>query len=315
MSSSKKGWTEQDVPSQEGKVFLVTGANSGLGLETVRVLASRGAQVVLACRDASKGEQAAEKVRAAVPGAKVEVEALDLASLESVRALATKLQGRLEKLDGLCNNAGVMAPPKQQTKEGFELQFGTNHLGHFVLTLALWPLLARTKGSRVVNVSSLYARSGKMDLEDPNWERRRYDEWSAYAQSKLANLLFSLELTRRAQERGEGVLVLSAHPGYSNTNLQNAAATSNPGFISKLFAGVGNRYFAQPAAMGALPQLRALTDPEARAGDYYGPATMLEMGGPAGVVKVHSAGRDAHKALGLWSLSEKLTGASLPPVA
>jgi NAD(P)-dependent dehydrogenase (short-subunit alcohol dehydrogenase family) len=288
MSSQK--WTATDIPDQTGRTVVVTGANSGLGEVTATELARAGASVVLACRDTAKGEQAAARM----PG-DVSVRALDLSDLASVRAFADGI----EALDVLVNNAGVMAPPKRATKDGFELQIGTNHLGHFALT----GLLVDRIRDRVVTVSSFMHHFGKIDLDDLNWERRRYDRWRAYGQSKLANLLFTYELQRRLARTGSDVLALAAHPGYASTNLQSHTESLQDRFMS-----LGNRVMAQSASMGALPSLYAATAPGVHAGSYFGPDGLLEQRGHPKVVSSNAASRDQAMAGALWSMSEQLTG-------
>ena len=288
MSSQK--WTATDIPDQTGRTVVVTGANSGLGQVTATQLARAGATVVLACRDTAKGERAAARM----PG-DVSVRALDLSDLASVRAFADGI----DALDVLVNNAGVMATPKRTTKDGFELQIGTNHLGHFALT----GLLIDRIRDRVVTVSSFMHLFGKIDLDDLNWERRRYDRWRAYGQSKLANLLFTYELQRRLARSGSDVLALAAHPGYASTNLQSHTESLQDRFMS-----FGNRLMAQSAEMGALPSLYAATAPGVHAGSYFGPDGFMEQRGHPKVVSSNAASRDQAMAGALWSMSEQLTG-------
>ncbi len=293
MSSDK--WTAADIPSQDGRTALVTGANSGIGLVAARELARAGARVVLAVRDPARGEKAA----AGIPGER-EVRTLDLADLASVRELAEGWEG---DLDILVNNAGVMAPPEGRTKDGFELQIGTNHLGHFALTNLLLPRIT----DRVVTVSSGGHRIGKIDLDDLNWERRNYSRWPAYGQSKLANLLFTLELERRLEETGSRVRAVAAHPGYSATNLQSH--TQN--FIQNAMMKVTNLVLAQSEEMGALPTLYAATQ-DIPGGSYVGPDGIAEQRGHPKLVGRSGAAKDAGTAKGLWELSEKLTAVSFP---
>jgi NAD(P)-dependent dehydrogenase (short-subunit alcohol dehydrogenase family) len=305
-----KGWASaDDVPAQDGKLAVITGANSGLGLHTARVLAQKGAHVVMACRNVSKAEAAAAEVRAARAGAIVEVAALDLADLDSVARFADELGARHRRLDLLVNNAGLMAIPAQKTRQGFEMQLGTNHVGHFALTARLWPLLAATPGARVVNVSSLYHRRGRMDFDDLFFDKRPYKPWTAYAQSKLANLLFTVELARRAAGR---VLAVAAHPGYAATELQGKGPAQAGSAIMGVMMKISNALFAQSAARGALPQLRAATDGAAAPADYFGPAGLFEARGPAVKVGSTNAARDPEAAARLWQISEQLTGVTLP---
>ena len=271
----------------------MTGANSGLGLVTARELAAGGARVVMAVRDTTRGEQAA----ASVEGER-EVRPLDLADLGSVRSFAAEWDG---EIDLLINNAGLMAPPPGRTKDGFELQIGTNHLGHFALT----NLLLEHVSGRVVNVASGAHRTGKIDLEDLNWERRRYSRWGAYGQSKLANLLFTLELARRLEEAGSPVLAVAAHPGYSSTNLQSHTGSR----LQNGIMAIGNRLVAQSDEQGAWPTLFAATA-DIPSGSYAGPDGFMEARGRPKLVGRSIAAQDAEKARGLWELSERLTGVS-----
>jgi len=286
-------WTVDDIPQQFGRTALVTGANSGLGLQTSIALTRAGARVLMACRNPERAAAALARVRSEVPGATAELVSLDLASLESVRAMAAALD---VDLDLLVCNAGVMAPPRQTTADGFELQLGTNHLGHFALTGLL---LSRLKaGARVVVVSSDAAKMGQINFEDLMGERR-YRRWRAYGQSKLANLLFLRELSRRA---GARLVVAGAHPGYAATNLQNA-----PGLPGAVMA-LGNRVIAQSDAEGALPQLYAATMPDVVTGEYFGPKGWRGLrGAPHRVAPIKTARDDAVGAR-LWSVSEELTG-------
>ena len=255
-------WRFDEMPIQTGRIALVTGANSGLGFETARMLAMRGAEVIMACRNRSKGEQALQRVREAYPAARVSLLPLDLADLGSVEDAATTLSAEHARLDLLINNAGVMVPPFARTKQGFELQFGTNHLGHFALTGRLLPLILETPGSRVVVLSSAGANFGRINLDDLNYEGRRFSKWGAYCQSKLANLMFALELARRLSAARHGTIATAAHPGGAATDLQRDAA---------FFRTVVNPYLAAAPSTGALPTLRAATDPEAGNGSYWGP--------------------------------------------
>ena len=300
-------WTAQDIPDQSGRVAVVTGATSGLGTETAIELARRGAHVVLTARAAAKGEAALARLRAEVPGASAEVAELDLTRLASVREFADRMAERLPRLDLLVNNAGVMATPYERTADGFELQIGTNHLGHVALTARLLPLLLDVPGSRVVTVSSSGHRIGRIDLADLNWERRRYHRWPAYAQSKLANLLFAFELDRRLRRAGAGTASLAAHPGVSRSNL----GRGHTGLLSRVqsVAMSATEFLIQSARQGALPQLRAATDPDLPGGTYVGPGGRAEMRGLPVVVKAKRAAYDEELAGRLWDLSEELTGA------
>jgi NAD(P)-dependent dehydrogenase (short-subunit alcohol dehydrogenase family) len=301
-------WTAADIPDQQGRVAVVTGANSGLGLIAAGALAKAGATVVLACRNTEKGEAAVESVLAESPGATVELESLDLASLDAVRAFAERFRSFHDGLDLLINNAGVMAPPRRQTADGFELQFGTNHLGHFALTGLLLGALEGRQDARVVTVSSTAHKFGRIHFDDLQAERR-YFRWTAYGQSKLANVLFALELERRLRASGSKVKSLAAHPGYSATNLQSAA----PPLLDRVVMAVTNKLLAQSAEMGALPELYAATRPNLEGGLFIGPDGFEEQRGHPKVVRPVKAGRDEESAARLWSVSEELTGVSFPP--
>ncbi|MBI2382539.1 MAG: SDR family NAD(P)-dependent oxidoreductase [Gammaproteobacteria bacterium] len=302
-------WTAADMPSLAGKLAVVTGANSGLGYDTALELARRGAEVVLACRSRDKTEAAMREMRAAAPGAKLEFMALDLADLASVRGFADAFKARRKRLDLLCNNAGVMALPLTRTRDGFEMQIGTNHLGHFALTGLLLDRLQSTPGARIVNVASMAHRWTRgLDLDDLNFERRRYNKWDAYGKSKLANLVFTFELDRRLKKAGGKVLAVAAHPGYSATNLGFAGPAMEKSVLGKLFIEVGNALLAQPAAMGALPTLYAATADDMQCGDYVGPDGWRQMRGHPKKVGCRSLARDPELGTRLWGLSQTLTG-------
>ena len=267
-------WTTADIPDQSGRLAIVTGANSGLGRVTARELARAGAQVVMTCRNEDKGEEAVRAVEVLAPGAELELEQLDLASIDSVRAFAERVRERHPKIDLLINNAGVMAPPRRETADGFELQFGTNHLGHFALTGLLLDTLEGQEDARVVTLSSAAHRGGRIAFDNLEG-RRRYFRWSAYGQSKLANLMFALELDRRLRAAGSTIKSLAAHPGWSATELQ----TTGPPKLDALLMAPVNRFFAQDADMGALPTLYAATEPGLEGGLYIGPDGVGEMRG------------------------------------
>jgi NAD(P)-dependent dehydrogenase (short-subunit alcohol dehydrogenase family) len=303
--SAKRGkWTAADIPDQTGRRAIVTGANSGLGLETARELARAGADVVLACRNVAKGEEAAASIQGDAAGASVEVRALDLGDLSSVRAFAKGFGNG--PLDLLVNNAGIMAPPRGETVDGFETQIGTNHLGHFALTGLLLPALRAAEAPRVVTVSSQAHRTGLIRFSDLQ-SVRGYSRWMAYGQSKLANLLFALELQRRAERNGLSLKSTAAHPGWSATHLQ----TTGPSvFYERAFMAVVNRVYAQSAAMGALPTLYAATVEDLPGGSFIGPDGMGEGRGYPKVVRGTSMARDPEVARRLWEVSEELTGVS-----
>ena len=299
-------WTADDIPDQNGVTALVTGANSGLGLRAATALAAKGARVVLACRDAGRAAAALETVGAAATGPDPSVEALDLASLASIRACAAAIAGSHPHVDVLMNNAGVMAIPKGTTVDGFERQIGTNHLGHFALTGLLLPALLAAPAPRVVTVSSNAHKMGRMRLDDLGFERTRYSRWRAYSQSKLANLLFSSELQRRAVRAGTALTSVAAHPGYAATNLTAGPATGAA--VLKPFLALGDRLLGQPDHMGALPQLYAATMPDVGPDDYWGPDSVREQRGhPTRVGRTRHA-QDEESARLLWECSEELTG-------
>jgi NAD(P)-dependent dehydrogenase (short-subunit alcohol dehydrogenase family) len=298
------GWTAAQIPDQSGRRAVVTGANSGLGLVTARELARAGASVVLACRNTAKGEQALASVRAAAPNAEVRLEALDLADLGSVREFALRLTGQSERLDLLINNAGVMAPPRRTTADGFESQFGTNHLGHFALTGLLLQLLSGAPAPRVITLSSAAHRTGTIKFDDLQRERH-YNNWLAYGQSKLANLMFCFELQRRATAAGSRLLSLAAHPGYSATNLQSAGPAR---FYERWPMAVANRLIAQSADMGALPTLYAATVPGLPGGTFIGPDGFAEARGHPQIVGAADRAYDEAGWRRLWDVSEQLTG-------
>jgi NAD(P)-dependent dehydrogenase (short-subunit alcohol dehydrogenase family) len=300
-------WTEANCPDQSGRTALITGANSGIGWETARVLGGNGAKVVLACRSRERGLEAVQRLNAACPNANATLLEMDLADLESVRESAARFDRDHDRLDLLINNAGLMATPKQRTAQGFEVQFGVNHLGHFALTGLLMPKLLETRGSRVVNVSSNGHRPGRIRFDDLNWESS-YNPWIAYFQSKLANLLFTYELQRRLETSGASAAALAAHPGATQSNLGN----ENPGGLlnTSLYSlrPLIQRFLLQSSAMGALPTLRAAVDPEARGGEYYGPDGLGEMAGHPVRVGSSRRARDVEVARRLWPVSEELTG-------
>jgi NAD(P)-dependent dehydrogenase (short-subunit alcohol dehydrogenase family) len=298
-------WTTHDIPSQAGRTVLITGTG-GLGFEDALALARAGAEVILAGRSRSKGEQAVARIRAEVDGARIGFEQLDLASLASVAALGDRLDSRGARLDVLINNAGVMVPPtRQDTEDGFELQFGTNYLGHFALTAHLLPALKRSDSPRVVTLSSIAARDGSIDFDNLD-AGRDYKPMPAYSQSKLACLMFALELERRSEAAGWGIRSLAAHPGIARTDLLHNA----PGRRSVTGMARSALWFLfQPAAQGALPTLYAATSPDAKGGAYYGPHLFRETRGNPTAAMVPVAAKDLDAASRLWEVSETLTGA------
>ena len=300
-------WTAADVPDQTGRVALVTGANAGLGLETAAVLAERGARVVVAVRDLGKGETAVGEIERRTPNADVALQQLDLSSLASVRTAADELRAAYPRIDLLINNAGVMYPPKQTTADGFELQFGTNHLGHFALTGLLLDHLLQVEGSRVVTVASIaHNIQAGIHFDDLQWERS-YNRVAAYGQSKLANLMFTYELQRRLAATQTPTVAVAAHPGISNTELMRHIPGSGlPGFSA--LAGL----VTNSPAVGALATLRAATDPEVRGGQYYGPSGFRELVGHPVLVQSNRQSHDTDVQQRLWSVSEELTGVKFP---
>ncbi|MBV9871633.1 MAG: SDR family oxidoreductase [Frankiaceae bacterium] len=298
-------WTAEDIPDQSGRVAVVTGANSGLGYVTSLELARRGAHVVLGCRNEVRGKEAVARLIAAAPGADVELRPLDMADLSSIRSFADSIQASFPAVDILVNNAGVMAIPRRETADGFEMQFGTNHLGHFALTGLLLPLMVHQAGARVVTVSSTAHKPGAIDFEDLMHERR-YRRFGAYSASKLANLLFTFELHRKLAAIDAPLISVAAHPGTSATNLVRATADGNP--VIEFVMAHGVRLVGQSEAKGALPQLYAATAPEVRGGEYFGPNGLMESRGYPKKVDSSSASKDAETAARLWTVSEDLTG-------
>jgi NAD(P)-dependent dehydrogenase (short-subunit alcohol dehydrogenase family) len=303
---SQKSWTSGDIPDLSGKIIVVTGGNSGIGYEAALEVARKRAKVILACRDLGKARTAAAEIVASSPTADVEVMALDLSSLASIRGFADAFHLRHPALHVLCNNAGVMAIPYRTTADGFEMQFGTNHLGHFALTGLLLDRLLTSDGARVVNVSSTAHRFGQIRFDDLQW-KNGYSKWRAYGQSKLANLLFTLELQRRAEAAGAKLLSVACHPGYAATNLQAVGPRMQGSSLMEYLTGVGNKYLAQSAAMGALPTEYAAVSPDVNGGDYIGPDGFAEQHGHPKKVGRSAAARDTTSAKKLWDISEQLT--------
>ena len=293
-------WTVADIPDQQGRTAIITGANSGIGFEAARELAKKGARVVLACRNESKGNQAVQRILESHPTASVELMLLDLSRLASVAGFAEEVCSRFQHLDLLINNAGVMVPPMTRTEDGFELQFGTNHLGHFALTARLLPLLQDQPGARVVSISSIAHKTGKIDFANLNAEKR-YRPWAAYSQSKLANLLFTFELERRLRTAGAEAIAVAAHPGWTATDLQRTSPAAN--FL--------NRYVAMEPLGGALPTLMAATASNIQGGDYIGPTGFQEMRGAPGRARATRRARDTKVAGRLWQVSEESTGLTM----
>ncbi|WP_250655857.1 oxidoreductase [Alkalimarinus coralli] len=299
-------WTTNDIPNLNGKVAIVTGANGGLGLVAAKALASKGCHVVMACRSIEKANAAADEIRQQHPTASVEIITLDLSSLESIKQFSDQIHKRFQAIDILCNNAGVMDIPYRKTTDGFEMQFGTNHLGHFALTGHLLDLIAHTEGARIVTTSSLMHIPGKINFNDLHSEEG-YSGWKAYFQSKLANLLFTFELQRKLKNAGAKAISVASHPGYASTNLQLVGAQMGGASMQEKVWKTMNNCVAQSAEMGTLPTLYAATHPNIQGGDYIGPNVMGWRGYPKKVGASKRA-KDADLAAKLWSVSENLTG-------
>ncbi|MFC2086245.1 oxidoreductase [Bacteroidota bacterium] len=290
-------WTNNNIPDLSGKTAIVTGANSGIGFETAKTLAGKNALVVMACRNIEKGNEAAEKIKTEFKDAKLEVLKLDLSSQKSIREFADNFKGKYNELHLLINNAGVMMPPYSKTEDGFELQIGTNHLGHFTLTGLLLELLLKTEKSRIVSVSSMAHKWGEIKFDDLNREQN-YSKAEAYGQSKLANLLFTYELQRKLEKAGSSSIAVASHPGWTQTNLQRHTGSFR--FL--------NPVFGQKPFQGAWPTLMAATFLETKGADYFGPRGFMEMKGHPKKVESNAKSHDKDVAAKLWKLSEELTG-------
>lgn len=299
-------WTAEDMPDLTGETIIVTGANSGIGFEAARHFALKGARTILACRNQKKGARALKDILAAAPEADVVLMELDLADLSSVRAFAAEVLDEQDAIDVLVNNAGVMAIPRRETKDGFEMQLGTNHLGHFALTGLLLERVAADGGGRVVNVSSMAHQMGKIRFDDLHG-KKSYQKWTAYGQSKLANLLFTYELDRRVERAGLDVTSVACHPGYSATNLQLVGPQMSGSSLMEKMSALANKVVAQSAYMGALPTMYAAVAPDVRGGDYIGPDGLMEMRGHPKKVTSNAASHDAEVAAKLWEVSVQLT--------
>ncbi|MFT6054325.1 MAG: NAD(P)-dependent dehydrogenase (short-subunit alcohol dehydrogenase family) [Roseivirga sp.] len=296
MENSK--WNSSDIPNQKNKVIIITGASSGLGKEATRVLVEKNAKVIMAVRNAQKAKKVVAEILKEFPSASIEIRTLDLGSLDSVKAFADGINKDFKQLDILINNAGVMMCPYSKTKDGFEIQMGTNHLGHFALTGLLMPILKSTKGSRIVATSSIAHKTGNINFEDLNWEARKYDTTKAYSDSKLANLYFTYELVNRLSSEPNAPMVTCAHPGWTKTELDRHSGVAS--FLGNVVA--------QKVDMGTLPSLRAATDARAKPGDYFGPKGFLEMRGYPILVQSNLMANSKKNAIKLWNLSEELTG-------
>jgi NAD(P)-dependent dehydrogenase (short-subunit alcohol dehydrogenase family) len=294
---SKSNWNSNNIPDLTGKVVIVTGATSGLGKEATKILAQKNATVIMAVRNTKKGDTVAQEIKSTTPNAQINIIAMDLNSLASVKSFATAVLSNYDRLDVLINNAGIMACPFDKTKEGFEIQMGTNHFGHFALTGLLMPLLEKTKNARIVATSSIGHRMGDIDFEDINWEKRKYNSNKAYADSKLANLYFAYHLAEKLKAENKGIKVTAAHPGWTRTDLQKHS----------LMMRMLNPLFSQGPDQGVLPTLRAAFDENAQAGAYYRPSKFFEMHGTPVVVKSNARSLDKTAAKKLWDISESFT--------
>jgi len=295
---SQQKWDSDDIEDQNGRIAIITGSSSGIGYETARVLANKNATVIIAVRNLKKGNTAAEKIKAQSAQADVRVMELDLADLKSIRSFSDTFKKQYTRLDLLINNAGVMIPPYSMTSDGFELQLGTNHLGHFALTGQLIDLIRKTTKSRIVNVSSNAHKIGNINFEDLNWEKRKYNRMKSYGDSKIANIYFTYELTKRIDKVGKDPVVVASHPGWTATELQR-----HTGFFNFL-----NHFFAQDITMGALPTLYAAVGPDVKSGEYFGPSGFMEMKGYPKRVETNSLSKDKNIVEILWDVSEELTG-------
>ena len=294
---SKEKWDEENIPDQTGKIIIVTGASSGIGFEAAKALSNKHAEVIIAVRNPEKGESAIRKITGQNNIADVKVMQLDLADLKSVKTFADNFKNKYSSLSILINNAGVMIPPYSKTADGFELQMGTNHFGHFALTGQLFSLLKSTKGARIVNVSSGLHKSGRINFDDLNWEKRKYDPMKAYSDSKLANIYFTDELDRKIRQNNLHIIAASVHPGVASTDLGRTS-----GAFMKFFV----KLLAQNSRMGALPALRAAVDANAAGGEYFGPSGWMT-GYPI-INKPSKLSKDEDIAKKLWEFSERLTG-------
>jgi NAD(P)-dependent dehydrogenase (short-subunit alcohol dehydrogenase family) len=304
MQNGTKNWTAADIPQRNGGLAIITGSTEGIGYEDALALSSSGWKVIMMGRNTQKGNESIAKIHQTNPNAQVSFEKIDLADLSSIKAFASKMTSAGQAIDLLINNAGIMTPPKRlETADGFELQFGTNHLGHFALTAQLLPLLRKSSDARVVTVSSIANREGIINFDDLQ-AKSSYAPGKAYSQAKLANLMFALELQRQSEKHGWGILSTAAHPGVSRTNLLiTGAGRWSAAGMARTFLP----FLFQPSAQGALPTLYAATSPEAKGGVYYGPNKMIETRGFPSVAKIPSQAKDLKVSLKLWALSQELT--------
>jgi len=305
-------WTTDAIPSLHGKTAIITGANSGIGLEAAGILAGKGAHIIMACRNLTKAARAQSHLLDLHPGASIEVMELDLSNLASVQAFAIAVKEKLVHLNLLINNAGLMALPYQTTSDGFEMQLGTNHLGHFALTAQIFPVLKNTPGSRIVNISSLMHWMGNINFENLNYEHGNYNPWEAYGQSKLANMLFTYELQHRIIKNKLSMLAVSAHPGYSATNLQQTSINHNETTWKRWMVSAGNSLLATSPLLGSLPTVYAATNETLSGGEYIGPSRWFNTRGVPGKNIFSAKAKDAAAAKRLWEVSEKLTRVSFP---
>lgn len=296
----KDKWTANEIPDQKGRIIFITGANSGIGYETARALAQKNATVIMACRSLSKANEAKANIQKEIPKADLVVLELDLSDLASIHKCVETFKKSYDKLDVLINNAGVMATPYSKTKQGFEMQIGTNYLGHFALSGLLLPLLYKVQGSRIVTLSSVGAKYGKIDLKDIMSEHKKYKKYDVYSQAKLANLVFGLELARRLKAANSKTISIAVHPGGSPTNLQKTS-----GFLMK---HILTPLLSQSADKAALPSLRAATDPKVLNGTYWGPTGFMNLKGYPGQAEVPKQANDTETGEDLWVMGEKLTG-------
>lgn len=297
---ANKKWNTSLIPDQRGRVVVITGATSGLGKEAARVLSNKGAKIIMAVRNVTKGESVADEIYKMYKGADIKVKELDLANLKSVRLFAEEMNREYKQIDTLINNAGIMMCPFSKTTDDFEIQMGTNHLGHFALTGLLMPLLKNGTDPRIVVTSSVAHKFGNINFSDINWEKRKYNTNRAYGDSKIANLYFAYELVRKFKEDGTNIKVTASHPGWTKTELQRHTNLS----------GLLNNIFAQHVSMGTQPTLRAATDPTAESGDFFGPAKHFEMHGHPVKVKSNKLSQNREAWSRLWDISEQLTGVS-----
>lgn len=291
-------WSTQQIPDLSGKNIIVTGATSGIGKEAVKVLSGKGATIIMPARNTEKAKSVRTDILRIHPNAKIDIRNLDLSSLKSIRSFSDEINRDYDRLDVLVNNAGIMYCPYSKTSDGFEIQMGTNHLGPFALTTNLLPLLTKTPNARIINTSSLAHLTGNIDFEDFNWENRKYQTMQAYADSKIANLYFTYELAKKLKDQANTPLVIAAHPGWTKTELDR-----HNGIVAFISTIVG-----QKVEIGVLPTLRAVVDPEAKSGDYFGPAGFRGMRGNPVKVKSNAVSHDEALAKKLWNISEKLTG-------